>query len=177
MYIQDWAILNLSNLKWVLGANTDPNAPPPEPVNRDNRNIALTFDEERHHWKSSGWLCGVLPCARAGVAVASGGGGDGPEAVLFGGAQYVANSWFRDMFELRFGNLSDEDAPPLAPDTEVLVHGLKSRPDINGSTGTIVQRVEDSSRYAVETQEYGMLSILPNNLDVLPDEDDEWSSS
>lgn len=58
---------------------------------------------------SQGWLCGTLPSARAGMAVTMRHGDI--EAIVYGGAQYVANRWYRDVFELQFAT-----RVPLDPD-------------------------------------------------------------
>eukprot|EP00658_Telonema_sp_P-2_P007494 TRINITY_DN12796_c0_g1_i1.p1 TRINITY_DN12796_c0_g1~~TRINITY_DN12796_c0_g1_i1.p1 ORF type:complete len:318 (-),score=46.19 TRINITY_DN12796_c0_g1_i1:137-1090(-) len=93
---RDWAVLNLRSLEWVRGALYDPGQDVGmEPVRADD------LREECAEWHPEGWLCGMLPCPRAGMAVTMRHGDT--EATVFGGAQYVANRWYRDVFELKFG--------------------------------------------------------------------------
>ena len=161
---KDWAVLNLSNLQWVVGAHHDPTDPLGEPKPVINNNDPARFDEEASDWSSgSSWLCGALPCKRAGMAVAATAWSGVTEATVFGGAQYVDAYWYRDLYELRFGSLDESDAPPLAAGVEVVIEGLVAKPELNGLTGTIIQFMQDKGRYAVQT-EHGVVSIRSCNV-------------
>jgi len=121
---EDWAVLNLKTMEWVLGAHHGPEDPAPEEdvdIGMDPECFAVESNVLLRH----GWLCGRLPTRRAGVALAT---AEDSEVLLFGGAQYVHKCWYRDMYELKFDRveippdddemeLNDSDEPTSDRDT------------------------------------------------------------
>ena len=102
---EDWAVLNLKTMEWVLGAHHHPEDPAPEEEEVDIGMDKECFNVESSVLQRHGWLCGRLPTRRAGVALAT---AEDSEVILFGGAQYVHKCWYRDMYELTFDRVEIE---------------------------------------------------------------------